>query len=709
MSIGFKKDSIIGGPLTTGVINQLNARKSVVEKRTDRQPDDLIYLNSNTGWVKVTSSVNIQSDTNPNSYSSELAKSYQLVGGTAKASDGLTLKENSSYTESNTYGYIPTPGITSFSVRTEDTYGAIRTASFNFTVHSPEDFEKLEQLYLRPGFTILLEWGHSTYLDNDGTLQTSVSTYPIDSFLTYKSRYEIEDTLIELKRSNFYNYDAMYGFIKNFAWSYNGINYECKVDVVSKGEILSSIKSTFGPLFDDKDGTSDKEYRPTEFSSELVKFLSRIKTAPSEKALFDENSTKLNTRDITLTALRLTSPTLTNLMEQELANIGEQFKVIVASIGGATFSPSSSWVKYIPLRVLLIVINKISLTYDQNGEPLVSFFTGGEETPPSFTTFPKHFSIDPMVCLLPKSTGGQYVPPYPMQNQVNFGEDELTDILNIFVSVDLVLNIISERSKNTDNKNNTIYNVISDVIKQIQKSLGNINEFSLYFDDELSKFYIVDRKVVPSSKDIKKSDQGTPESFIDLVGLSSEVENLSIVSKLGGNLANMISLAAQPGSNPSAGFESLNIQKWNDGLVDRHLTLKTTGTTTTETETQTDFIKPEQLKKLEDYLDQIKRDNNYYIGYNIEGLETIHEEVMGQFVQQITRDQNTNPPGLIPFELSFTIKGIGGIKIGQAFRVNEFFLPSRYKNRVGFILTGIDHKVDSGRWTTDLKTQIFIL
>ena len=52
------------------------------------------------------------------------------------------------------------------------------------------------------------------------------------------------------------------------------------------------------------------------------------------------------------------------------------------------------------------------------------------------------------------------------------------------------------------------------------------------------------------------------------------------------------------------------------------------------------------------------------------------------------------------------MKGISGIKVGQAFKVNEFFLPKRYQNRVAYIVTGLDHSVNDNKWTTNITSQI---
>ena len=48
------------------------------------------------------------------------------------------------------------------------------------------------------------------------------------------------------------------------------------------------------------------------------------------------------------------------------------------------------------------------------------------------------------------------------------------------------------------------------------------------------------------------------------------------------------------------------------------------------------------------------------------------------------------------------------MKIGQAFKINEYFLPTRYKGRIAFVITGIDHKVENSKWKTMIDTQIIL-
>jgi hypothetical protein len=51
--------------------------------------------------------------------------------------------------------------------------------------------------------------------------------------------------------------------------------------------------------------------------------------------------------------------------------------------------------------------------------------------------------------------------------------------------------------------------------------------------------------------------------------------------------------------------------------------------------------------------------------------------------------------------------GIGGFKIGQAFRVVPGVLPERYTDNFGFMVTGVTNNITDTGWTTEVKTQFY--
>ena len=66
---------------------------------------------------------------------------------------------------------------------------------------------------------------------------------------------------------------------------------------------------------------------------------------------------------------------------------------------------------------------------------------------------------------------------------------------------------------------------------------------------------------------------------------------------------------------------------------------------------------------------------------------------------------------IIPLKFNARIDGIGGIVIGNVFRINKDYLPIGYeKENVGFIVMGERQKITDGQdWTTDISGQLILL
>lgn len=765
MSLSYNQSSVIGGPLSKTVLNQLKARKSVISNPVDRPDVDLMYLNSTTGWVKMTSSIDAKES------ETQQAGRYILLGGAAyQEGDKTKIKQGfypeggdiSGYTVSDLTGFTPQPGITAFRVRSKNTFGTLREATVEFTVHSIEEFNVLEQLFLRPGYTVLLEWGHSLYLNQEGQFQNVIKTFDTQRYLKSMTFEQIDREIINLKNKSFGNYDGIFGFIKNFSWSFNGYSYLCSVDIISKGELIESIALSIAPSYDldveladnIKEGTNAKEK-----TTDLHKFLYAIKNAGSKNYYDEEKPTIKTSVNVSGTILNVFSnygsaipivpaidvqqtfekediekniaddelekyiedklPTLYAAVKEELEKQGLTVasQVIRFQISNGDLTADYQWSRQITLRMLLILINKIFFVNTGKDLNLVKFFTGnnvGEKNPiiNNFLTFTPHIGLDPAICVLGKGRTPQTNLYYPVSTQPNLSEIDQKDILNIFISSDYILEIADKMIKGPSISQATVLELVQQVLTGIESNLGEINEFDLHHDDEIGTYYVVDRKVVPGNDNF---NQFEVESFIDLIGLNSEVENLQITSKLSSNIASMIAIAAQDSALPGGSSDVLSMQRWNEGLVDRHLRSKNIGNKlivdTEKQDSTSPTISYGDRDKFVRYVRSLDNQNGYYIRYNtndLYGYKPIHTQLMREYSLYYSQREATNPHGLIPFELSFTMKGIGGIKIGQSFKIPDQFLPKRYKGNVAFIVTGVEHTISSNRWVTDIKSQMIV-
>ena len=64
----------------------------------------------------------------------------------------------------------------------------------------------------------------------------------------------------------------------------------------------------------------------------------------------------------------------------------------------------------------------------------------------------------------------------------------------------------------------------------------------------------------------------------------------------------------------------------------------------------------------------------------------------------------------IPGNISLVMKGIGGLKMLQFFKLPYDNLPDSYKEaEVVFMVTNISHSIDGGSWITDIEAQVQII
>jgi predicted chitinase len=267
--------SIFKSTFSPTVQDQLKARQNAM---TDRTPQNLSYLNSRNAWIRMQSSVNVDG-------SSDLAKAYVLQGGTLnyslnqnKNEFSLTKKSGIGSSFSNAYsnkaydgtkyqrGIRPMPGITDMDIKSLSAYGSLREITVNFQCWDIQQLEDLELLYMRPGYTVLIEWGWAPYLDNDGNYKSTFYDYYDILHKANTNRTTLFKELYDKSVKYNGNYDAMFGYIKNYQWSARPDGgYDCQTVVISTGEIIESLKINY--LIPQKIETVDQGLLKDEFTS----------------------------------------------------------------------------------------------------------------------------------------------------------------------------------------------------------------------------------------------------------------------------------------------------------------------------------------------------------------------------------------------------------------------------------------------------------
>ena len=141
------------------------------------------------------------------------------------------------------YGIVPMPGIIDASIRTKSAYGSLREGKVKFVCHNKRQLDILEVLYMRPGYTLLLEWQWTPHFGNDG-LPTS-EDYFISDFFDDTTHIKLEKDILTNKESSGGNYDALIGYCKNFNYTLRPDGgYDCETEIIAKGEVIESLKTS---------------------------------------------------------------------------------------------------------------------------------------------------------------------------------------------------------------------------------------------------------------------------------------------------------------------------------------------------------------------------------------------------------------------------------------------------------------------------------
>lgn len=255
--------AIIGERLEPYVIDQINARQKLHGSgaglnnlRLDQQ---INLLNSNTSWVKLASGISISEnrlrdiEVDASRFKGMgLAKNYILHAGVSKLEQNKLIQRqgflprdsNSSYTY-GTYGFSPMPGISSADIKALNR-GSLKKATVKITANNKQQFDIIDILYLRLGYTVLLEWGNSIYTPDGTTREIVRNTLLEDTFFEIEGKGSYLDMLgpIEKYRQKYDgNYDALLGKVSNFSWSFQPDgSYDIEITIISLGDIIESLK-----------------------------------------------------------------------------------------------------------------------------------------------------------------------------------------------------------------------------------------------------------------------------------------------------------------------------------------------------------------------------------------------------------------------------------------------------------------------------------
>ena len=542
---------VLGSEFNDWVQKQINQRQTINALTNFKDKNTIQYQNTNDSFIRLTSAVDVNL-TNTDAYNFQLFSTrFGGPGASGSFASGVGIGATSTYAygfqSGGSYGFSPPPGITSADIKALN-QGSFKEATVEILAHNMNQFEIIERLYLRVGYSVLLEWGHNMYFNNNGEFENSNPHEVYTAFLNgNSSQLDIQNKILTERSSSNGNYDAMHGLVRNFDWNLEKDgSYKITISIATVGDIFESLKTnTSHPVTDaSKVNTTNipENQPPLQFNSQkttINKILwyfteklkpSDMKTDGSHKFYLQGNETKASdiAAGIGLQANQYN--------DSPSGSQGDVVGFLFPQLNGVNTGRAGYNAQYfIKLGVLLRCIQNFCLLYnpDKNNEALININTNEEEN--FCFTYPRQGSLDPRVCLIDISrdvtldtfnlTGTSSLPPSSNYNRVDTYYDyKVLTIKDSFSSVNSYNDLYDpEQGPYSDDPNN---------IDSYGLSMGPTGTWKSEINDYLNQQF----PNGSSTKLITKTDNQPGGTFTSLSGIKYFAETdaaLKIINDYG--------------------------------------------------------------------------------------------------------------------------------------------------------------------------------
>ena len=735
--------NVVGEGINKTISEQIKVRQEKYGSgfNGERSIEELEFFNSRTAFVKLMSSVDIVTDFNPKSQElknilsqigdNKLATEFVLFNGTSTINTGdnqasITQRSGIARTDSVIndkayglggleFGLRPMPGIISMETKTENR-GSLRTSTVRVKAWNRVQFEILDILYLRLGYSVLLEFGNILYFQNDGTLIKNRPWTLQNGFL--KGSYNVDtlqEAIVDLRIKSDGNYDAVFGKVTNFSWTFETDgSYNITITIKSIGDVIESLK--LNTLIEDKSTEEDEEEETTTEEPTIESFKDKhqigrlffnAKKALNKNPQFKKGCRALETdllKDITFEKTEIK-----HFLQQNYNGTKPQYYIRLGSL--LAFIQNKVYPKYTKGADTKIPI----LKYDYNIKDNLVY------------TVSNQISMDPRVCLINTSvttTSATYVfAPEGEEYVTTIGTSKIKvgQIMNVYVNMLYILKTLD--SILTPDNSSTSIDFLNSMLTDVSKALGSINTLEAFRDEDTNTVKIVDQSTIPGKYELMKALQLTsPEenTTINLYGYinngASFVRNFGIKTEITPNLATTISIGAQA-AGTVVGEDSTALSRLNLGLEDRiKNSVEDAITETTEEKSKEESLDdrfPNANKNFTEAILElgVKSTASNFPTFDEESIDS-YSQVQATFLsytnakQALLSKKPSSTIGFIPVNLNLTLDGISGLKIYNAINVDTRFLPSNYPETMDFIIVGLNHKVENNDWTTSIETNM---
>lgn len=633
--------NIIGEEFENYVFKQIAQRQKdqFSGLESNRTPEQIQYLNNRTAWVKLASGVEIIKE-ELSGYDglgrleeilgdATLAQQYkgQLLAEKTVLFNGIeSLNKNSTpstYTKragynktqdvwnlssvyglgGTDYGQQPMPGIGSVSVKSLNR-GSIREANITIKAYNKFQFAIIELLYLRLGFTMMLEWGNDKYIDNNGVYKETGATIIEEEWFGDKkhSQFSMLNEIEERREEYNGNYDGFFGRVVNFDWSFNADgSYDINLKLITLGDVIESIRANASvnsaavgylkELVDSKKDDIGDEYEPPNFvksalQNSISKYLFETIKTKNEDGSWDQNYVDIvpfllspgTDGEIPITdeqAMEFLSEGMGGFFDQDEDDDFEKTK---------NFTEYRYFVRF--GEFLNIFVQKIIplIEYDpEKAMPIIDIERDLDTN--LISVYPNQISLNPKVCLIKPVLQNVYsIESYKIENletpaYLKYLKEYITlrgeniptgQLMNIYLNV----NFINKCLDSSDSKEGiSIFKFFEKICNGINDSLGGVNNIEpVLKKDRILTF--IDQNPIPGFLEAINKVPRNEIVDLEVYGYnrskksSNFLQDIKFKTQITPQLSSMMTIGATAGGS-STKEDGTAFSNWNKGLRDR--------------------------------------------------------------------------------------------------------------------------------------------
>ena len=550
-----------------------------------------------------------------NSLSKVTPPTYENIEGPYTFRSGVTdnksIWNNSAYgLGGNLQGLVPPPGLIDAKIEALNR-GSIRKAVVNIKAHNKFQFELIELLYLRLGYTMLLEWGWDKYIHNpsDGIEKVGNAVMENTWFGYNDSDYSISfkdviDQIEEYRSIYKGNYDGFVGRVSNFSWDFDSDGtYNITLNLITVGDVIESLKINHPQRSINKSdilrkitsyNSSDNRDRKGGEDQELSEDSSIVTTAGDSTLAYN---LFLDIIDVT-TEEKWKGKKESNYFNLFNSKLGEEINTYtVAKNDGSgnteeKYFSSDDYIErdkygyFLTFGELLSKIQKLCI-HSVSNSSVINIDTNEKSN--LMVAYPNQISLDPRIAFT-KPTFDDSLRNKKLSPRINLDTNHRKlkqwftvdsknknciygQIMNLYINYDFISKCLEKTTKKGEV---FLFKFLQNLCDGINSAMGGVNNLEPVIEDDYNIKIQEQNKIKgietsEFSSNFRDDDDVDFELFGYNLGNSTSniVRKFNFETKIKPDLASMISIGATANGTSTKNYDATAFSNWNSGLQDQ--------------------------------------------------------------------------------------------------------------------------------------------